>query len=210
MDGGLYSAPWEPRELGNCPGEGAGSGWERTRASGFIVQGGRWGDTQGCRGVSVCGNLSPANVGPPAPRSQLRLHFWRVTWGVSCLATRPVFLGGFGQDAAAAMRGLRDSPPHGLDAGPLGGAQQPPGCASAGCGGKGGAVCNNTLSVGRPLILSRTTLDTWGIRKSAASRRPGPGLSFLAEGGGQRPGASSVVTVSPGSPLSTGSGGGRV
>ena len=34
--------------------------------------------------------------------------------------------------------------------------------------GKRGAVCNNTLSVGCPLTLSRTTLDRWGIRKSAA------------------------------------------
>lgn len=94
-------------------------------------------------------------------------------------------LGGFWTGCRSSHAGSEGFPSTWPGRGAARGAQQPPGCASAGCGGKGGAVCNNTLSVGRPLILSRTTLDTWGIRKSAASRRPGPGLSFPAEGGGQ-------------------------
>ena len=65
MDGGLYSTLWEAQELGNCPGDGAGSGWKRTRAPDFILLGGPRGDTQGRRGVRVCGNLSPPTVGTP-------------------------------------------------------------------------------------------------------------------------------------------------
>lgn len=96
-------------------------------------------------------------------------------------------LGGFGQDATASMQGLRGVPSIWPGCGPTQGSPATSWLHFCRVQGRGGATWNDTLSVGCPPALSRTTLDTWGIRKSTASRRPGPGLSFPGEGRGRGP-----------------------
>lgn len=161
VDGGLYSAPWEHQELGNCPGEGAGSGWERTRRAG---PGGTPRGAEVSVFVATClQQMWVPRTSVSAPPPFLTRNMGSV---LSCYTSS--LLGGFWTGCHSSHAGSEGFPSLWPGRGAARGSPAASWLCFCWVWGKRGAVCNNTLSVGCPLTLSRTTLDRWGIRKSAA------------------------------------------